>query len=198
MATIKQIDANRLNALKSTGPNPPEGKATVSMNALRHGMRASTLVLPQEDLGSFQHLCDLLDAEWQPQTPSERFYCEQMAICQWKLIRIEGVEAGAYRSEWGVTKFLLPFSRHHLESAEPHGALLRPRPARTPGPPEIPAQSGEPSRAATAGSGQAGPDPDTSQSAAKSRQPAPCRIPASQNGSPDSNMRGAPTAWLST
>ena len=34
MATIRQSEANRLNAQKSTGPRSPEGKAAVRMNAL--------------------------------------------------------------------------------------------------------------------------------------------------------------------
>ena len=92
MATIKQIEANRLNALKSTGPKTPEGKAAVRMNALRHGRRARTVVLPGENPGEFQQLCDDLETEWQPQSRTEHFYLEQMAISQWKLTRIELAE----------------------------------------------------------------------------------------------------------
>ena len=66
MATPAQIDANRRNALKSTGPKTPEGKAAVSMNSLRHGLRARTVVLPGEDREEFNQLCDDLEREWQP------------------------------------------------------------------------------------------------------------------------------------
>jgi hypothetical protein len=47
MATERQIEANRNNALKSTGPITAEGKASVSRNAWKHGMAAeSALVDP--------------------------------------------------------------------------------------------------------------------------------------------------------
>ena len=84
--------ANRLNALKSTGPQTPEGKAAVKLNALRHGLRARTVVLPGENPDDFQQLCDDLETEWQPTSRSEQFYVEQMAISQWKLTRIEVAE----------------------------------------------------------------------------------------------------------
>jgi hypothetical protein len=61
MATLKQFEANRRNAQKSTGPNTPEGKAAVSMNTLRHGLRARTVVLPGENREEFDHLCNDLE-----------------------------------------------------------------------------------------------------------------------------------------
>ena len=89
MATQKQIEANRRNALKSTGPRTPEGKAVVSLNSVRHGLRARTVVLPSEDRSEFHRLCDELETEWQPSTHTEHFYVEQMAVSQWKLRRME-------------------------------------------------------------------------------------------------------------
>ena len=50
-ATKAQIRANRENAKKSTGPRTAEGKARVSLNALKHGLLARDTVLPTEQLG---------------------------------------------------------------------------------------------------------------------------------------------------
>lgn len=40
MTTSEKIEANRKNALQSTGPRSLEGKALVSMNAIKHGLTA--------------------------------------------------------------------------------------------------------------------------------------------------------------
>ena len=92
MATLKQIEANRRNSLKSTGPRTPEGKAAVSLNALRHGLFAKAVVLPGENRESFNQLCDDLEKEWQPQTRTEQEYVEEMAACYWKKIRLQVAE----------------------------------------------------------------------------------------------------------
>lgn len=113
MATEKQIEANRLNAQTSTGPKSPAGKATVSMNSLRHGMRARAVVLRDENEGRFHLLCDELEAEWQPQTNTEMALLEKMAIAQWKLVRAERREAiicGVYTDEKRET-MLEPLAR---------------------------------------------------------------------------------------
>jgi hypothetical protein len=68
------------------------------MNSLRHGLRARTVVLPGEDLHEFQQLCDDLEVEWQPQSRSEQFYLEQMAVSQWKLVRLEVGEVNIFKN----------------------------------------------------------------------------------------------------
>ena len=97
MATLRQIEANRRNAQKSTGPKTQAGKAAVSMNSLRHGLRARSVVLPGENHEEFQQLCDNLQAEWHPRTSSELFYVEQMAVSQWKLARMEVGESHVFQ-----------------------------------------------------------------------------------------------------
>src|ERR1700745_940240 len=102
METIKKTEANRRNALLSTGPKTPEGKAAVRLNALRNGLRAHTVVLPGEKSEAFQQLCEDLEAEWQPETRTEQLYVEQMAVSQWKLRRMEIGEASLLVQKFGA------------------------------------------------------------------------------------------------
>jgi hypothetical protein len=67
------------------------------MNALRHGLRARTVVLPGENREEFTQLCDDLEGEWRPQSRTEQFYVEQMAVSQWKLIRMEVSEVNLFK-----------------------------------------------------------------------------------------------------
>jgi len=49
MSTQAQINANRANAQKSTGPTSPEGKAKSSSNAVRHGLLCEPTTLFASD-----------------------------------------------------------------------------------------------------------------------------------------------------
>jgi hypothetical protein len=52
MASKKQIQANRRNALISSEPKTPEGKATARLNALKHGLLSQDVLLPGEVEGA--------------------------------------------------------------------------------------------------------------------------------------------------
>ena len=70
MATIKQIEANRRNAQKSTGPTSVTGKAASSMNALKSGIHAKSLLLPSEKLADLEQLIEEYYNHHNPTTPA--------------------------------------------------------------------------------------------------------------------------------
>jgi hypothetical protein len=93
MATKKQIEANRRNAKKSTGPKTPEGKATVAGNALKHGLTSRQVVLADEDPEEFVALVRQLERELAPQGTLERLMVRRLAGVQWRLARVPALEA---------------------------------------------------------------------------------------------------------
>ena len=73
MATAAQIEANRRNAQRSTGPKTDEGKARVRGNAFKHGMTARTImpVLPQEDPKELEDKTQQAITVMKPRNPLE-------------------------------------------------------------------------------------------------------------------------------
>ena len=92
----KQQQANRQNAQKSTGPNTPEGREAIRFNALTYGLRTRETIIPTENAKEYSDLWDELDADWQPQTRTERIYLETMVTSQWLLKRIADSESRIY------------------------------------------------------------------------------------------------------
>ncbi len=92
MASLKQIQANRLNAQKSTGPQSPEGKQRVAQNRTKHGLAGEHVVLPGEDQSAFDDLLATLHSNWDPHGETETFLLDTMAFNQWRLIRIGRME----------------------------------------------------------------------------------------------------------
>jgi hypothetical protein len=92
----KQQEANRRNAQHSTGPNTPAGKAAIRFNALTYGLRTRVTILERENAADYSQLWDELEADWQPQTRTERCYLETMVTSQWLLRRVAESEQQIY------------------------------------------------------------------------------------------------------
>jgi len=99
MTSDKQARANRQNALKSTGPKTPEGKAAVRMNALRHGLLSKEILLPGEDEEALRELGEHLRDELQPIGELENLLVDRMIASYWRLRRVGRVEAGIFTWE---------------------------------------------------------------------------------------------------
>ena len=87
----KQIQANRRNALNSTGPKTPEGKAAVRNNAIKHGLLSQGVLLPGEDETALTELGEHLWAELQPVGELESLLMEQIIAAVWRLRRLSGL-----------------------------------------------------------------------------------------------------------
>ncbi len=74
-----------------TGPTSQTGKATVSKNAIKHGLRASKWLSPEEKKDFEALAADLLD-EYQPSTATQRILVERIAMCMSKLRRLHTIE----------------------------------------------------------------------------------------------------------
>lgn len=94
----KQQEANRRNAQKSTGPTTLEGKTAASLNAVTYGLRTRKLLIAGENIADYWQLWDGLETEWQPETPTERLYLEQMSTSQWLLARMAATENRVYET----------------------------------------------------------------------------------------------------
>jgi hypothetical protein len=98
MATEAQINGNRRNAKRSTGPRTPMGKERSSRNALRHGLLARESVLPDEDGEEFDALAPGIRQNLRPQGELEELLCQRVILTAWRLIRAARIEAGLFVS----------------------------------------------------------------------------------------------------
>jgi len=99
MRTDKQIEASRINGQKSLGPITEEGKATSSLNAVRHGLLSNTLVLPGESEERFLQLLAELLEEHCPSNRTQLKLVENLAVAEWRRSRLLGVETAGIAEE---------------------------------------------------------------------------------------------------
>lgn len=92
MTSQKQIEANRQNALKSTGPKTPEGKAVASKNAIKHGLRARHTVIDGESWIEFNEFRNELIRHLTPVGFPEQLLADRLIAAFWRLRRVAQIE----------------------------------------------------------------------------------------------------------
>ena len=93
MSSLRQIEANRRNALKSTGPQTEAGKAAVRANALKSGIFAVAEVIPGEQEEELAALRAEYHEHWNPTTPEARMLVDSLVSDEWQLRRLRTAEA---------------------------------------------------------------------------------------------------------
>jgi hypothetical protein len=91
MTSFRQIEANRRNALRSTGPRTKEGKQSSRGNAYRHGLTAETVVPDVEDAEDYAAFEAAVIADYDARTAVERELVLRLASLLWRLRRATAV-----------------------------------------------------------------------------------------------------------
>jgi hypothetical protein len=97
----RKIQANRRNALRSTGPKTARGKHNVGCNAIKHGLLARQVVITagdgEESLKEFHGLVGRLWESYEPVGVVEETLVQRIATCWWRLARVIRAENGETR-----------------------------------------------------------------------------------------------------
>src|SRR6202158_4591455 len=98
MSSLKQIEANRRNALKSTGPTTLEGKERSRRNAIRHGLTAETVIAALANSADYEDLEAAVTSEYDAESAVERELVLRLASVFWRLRRATGIETALFES----------------------------------------------------------------------------------------------------
>ncbi len=97
MATSrKQIEANRRNAQRSTGPTSAHGKSITCLNAKRDGFTGQIITLSEEDRPVFDQFREKLVADLKPNNVTETNLADAIAWDTWRINHIRAVEISIY------------------------------------------------------------------------------------------------------
>ena len=93
MVSQRQLEANRANAKRSTGPKSVSGKARSRLNAVTHGLTSRQLVVGAEKPEDFDAFREALFADLEPSGALQCELVDEIARFMWRLRRIPVLEA---------------------------------------------------------------------------------------------------------
>jgi hypothetical protein len=100
MASNRQIEANRKNAQKCTGPNTENGKATSSQNALKTGLDAKSEVLRFESRPDYEALIAEFYTRYHPTVPEDRSLVDMLIRSEWLSRRYTSIDTAIWEHEF--------------------------------------------------------------------------------------------------
>jgi hypothetical protein len=125
MPSKRKIDSARANGKKSHGPATPEGRKISSMNALKHGLNAHTVVLPRENLDEYNMLLDSYIQELQPAGLLEMDLVVEMVNARWRQRRCNQIETGLFDEQLVTQKEKLEGIYDSYEEATEYSFAFR-------------------------------------------------------------------------
>ena len=102
MTSLRQIEANRRNALKSTGPTTEAGKDRSRRNAIRHGLSAETVITAVEDIDDYRAFEAAVIVDYDARTAVERELVLRLASLLWRLRRATSIETALLSIQAGI------------------------------------------------------------------------------------------------
>ncbi len=96
MTSFRQIEANRRNALKSTGPKTEAGKQQSRRNAVRDRLTAETVISTLEDAEDYKAFEAAVIADYDAQSAVEHELVLRLASVLWRLRRATTMETGLF------------------------------------------------------------------------------------------------------
>ena len=125
MSTEAQVAANIANAQSSTGPRTDAGKAASSQNALKHGLTAKSILLPEEDEAAYRKMCEGMFEKFAPGDVPEQELVQLLCDTQWRLQRCGRIEAAILSGEVLDFKALDIMSRHEARLKKQYSTTLK-------------------------------------------------------------------------
>src|SRR5215212_11255787 len=96
MTNIKQIEANRRNSRRSTGPTSEGGKLRSRRNAIRHGLTAETVIGALENAQEYKAFEAAVITDYDAQSAVERELVLRLASLLWRIRRATTIETGLF------------------------------------------------------------------------------------------------------
>jgi hypothetical protein len=104
MTSFRQIEANRRNAIQSTGPSTEDGKRRSRRNAIRHGLCAETVIEIVEDIEDYRAFEAAVISDYDAQTAVERELVLRLASLLWRLRRATAIETDLFRIQAAILR----------------------------------------------------------------------------------------------
>ena len=124
MTTTRQAEANRLNALKSTGPRTPAGKAVVAHNATKHGLLSRESLVKGESEADLVDFGKRLRAQLAPVGELELLLVDRIVSTAWRLRRLVAVETVLFNKEHTALDHAFHYGREKMGSLSRYEVTL--------------------------------------------------------------------------